>query len=90
MSCLFLGNTCFLNSIVQVLRHTPGFQEQIQALAKEITITRKERSLLAEIRDEEEMPILTWDLTTGLRDVRHILLKKFIFCSYFLPILNHS
>ena len=38
-----LGNTCFLNSVLQVLRYTPNFIENMNELAHHSKITLKEK-----------------------------------------------
>ena len=32
--CVFAGNTCFINTVVQVLRHTDGFVEKVHDLSR--------------------------------------------------------
>jgi hypothetical protein len=36
---VFPENTCFANSVLQVLRYTPGFMEELTELKKEILTT---------------------------------------------------
>ena len=42
-----LGNTCFLNSVLQVLRYTPGFLTHLSLLANQISRTDKQKARLA-------------------------------------------
>ncbi|XP_071493124.1 ubiquitin carboxyl-terminal hydrolase 1-like [Diadema antillarum] len=47
-----LGNTCYLNSVLQVLRYCPGFSENVERLSRlvAVVIEAKER----EVREDQE------------------------------------
>ncbi|KAL3836350.1 hypothetical protein ACJMK2_021783 [Sinanodonta woodiana] len=47
-----LGNTCFLNSILQVLRYTPGFVSSLSRLYHYILLVEKEKKLETALREE--------------------------------------
>ncbi|XP_013378933.1 uncharacterized protein LOC106150593 isoform X1 [Lingula anatina] len=63
-----LGNTCFLNSVLQVLRYTPGFSQQLSILYKELSVI--ERKLAAEAKtgegDSSSGDLLPWKLVRTL------------------------
>uniref|UniRef100_A0A8C9UBB6 Ubiquitin carboxyl-terminal hydrolase n=1 Tax=Scleropages formosus TaxID=113540 RepID=A0A8C9UBB6_SCLFO len=60
-----LGNTCYLNSILQVLYYCPGFKGAIKKLRNLSKKTEKHLSLLKQEVDEEVLPMnieLLWSL----------------------------
>ncbi|XP_071103950.1 ubiquitin carboxyl-terminal hydrolase 1-like [Haliotis cracherodii] len=55
-----LGNTCFLNSVLQILRYTPGFLDGLGELYREIIVvekTMKHHKDVTEAEEEREPPL---------------------------------
>ncbi len=40
---VFAGNTCYLNSVLQVLRYTPEFVGDLKELSKKVARCKKEK-----------------------------------------------
>ncbi|XP_046570361.1 LOW QUALITY PROTEIN: ubiquitin carboxyl-terminal hydrolase 1-like [Haliotis rubra] len=63
-----LGNTCFLNSVLQILRYTPGFLDGLGELYREIIVVEKtmKRHKEATETEEEKEPSLALELVKQL------------------------
>ncbi|XP_076437161.1 uncharacterized protein LOC143276507 isoform X2 [Babylonia areolata] len=63
-----LGNTCFLNSVLEVLRYTPCFLEGLEELYRHIVYLEKIKSSDV-VQSSEEVktdPVLAWDLVKNM------------------------
>ena len=66
-----------MNSILQILRFTPGFTQSLASLAKEIKISMEERKLIVDMSkfEEDENDNLTWKIVLNMNAV-----SSYLFC----------
>jgi len=78
--CVYAGNTCYLNSVMQVLYYTPSFVDNINVLCKEMKTTITDynsiRAVAVSIQSAIGIFILCWfSALSDVFPVNHVLLK---------------
>ncbi|KAK7092239.1 uncharacterized protein [Littorina saxatilis] len=80
-----LGNTCFLNSVLEVLRYTPCFLEGLEQLYRHIVYLEKVKATDA-VQESEEVntePSMAWELVKNLFKMYKRMEKREETCSQF-------